>query len=390
MTTRFRSNELEDADLVVDAVYEGGRKGNAGDDPLPALLGVSNQGGFRYRGSIKNLELVVLTSTLNDPDWPDELDRESGIFTYFGDNKKPGRGLHETPRFGNRILRDIFNATHRTENCRVGVPPIFVFANSGEWRDMVFLGLSVPGAMDLHGTEDLLALWKIAEGQRFQNYVAKFTILDVPTIRRLWIKDINSGNPFTNNCPEPWGEWVETGSYRPLRATRSLEYRNKKEQLPSDPEQQRMLKAMYDYFADNSVGFEACAARLAQMMDSNVMSIDLTRPTRDGGRDGLGKYRIGRGMSGIHVDFALEAKCYAFDNPVSVRDTSRLLSRLRHRQFGILVTTSYVHSQAYKEIKEDGQPVVILAATDIARILTDAGIATETDVRKWLRTLFPR
>ena len=79
MTTRFRSNELEDADLVVDAVYEGGRKGNAGDDPLPALLGVSNQGGFRYRGSIRNLELVVLTSTLNDPDWPDELDRESGL-----------------------------------------------------------------------------------------------------------------------------------------------------------------------------------------------------------------------------------------------------------------------------------------------------------------------
>ncbi len=133
MTGNFSVSELQEADLVIDAVYEGGRKGNAGDDPLPALLGVSNQGGFRYLGSMENLRLVVLTSTLNDPDWPDELDRESGIFTYFGDNKKPGRGLHETPRFGNRILRDMFNATHRKENCRVGVPPIFVFANLGEF-----------------------------------------------------------------------------------------------------------------------------------------------------------------------------------------------------------------------------------------------------------------
>ena len=39
------------------------------------------------------------------------------------------------------------------------------------------------------------------------------------------------------------------------------------------------------------------------------MSIDLTRPWKDGGRDGLGKYRIGTATSDILVDFALEAKC---------------------------------------------------------------------------------
>jgi len=48
---------------------------------------------------------------------------------------------------------------------------------------------------------------------------------------------------------------------------------------------------------------------------------------------------------------------------------SRLISRLRHRQFGVLVTTSYVDSQAYREIKEDQHPIVVIAAADIVVIL---------------------
>ena len=94
---------LKTADIRLDRVYIGGRSGNASDDPLPHLVGVSNQGGFRYIGNNSSPKLVVLTSTLSDPDWPDDLDRETGVFTYFGDNKKAGPELHETPRFGNNF-----------------------------------------------------------------------------------------------------------------------------------------------------------------------------------------------------------------------------------------------------------------------------------------------
>lgn len=73
---------LSCADLVVDAVYQSGRKGNHGDDPISHILKVSNQGGFRYRGSLASLDLVALVSSLNDPDWPDTIDRESGTFIY--------------------------------------------------------------------------------------------------------------------------------------------------------------------------------------------------------------------------------------------------------------------------------------------------------------------
>lgn len=60
-------SELGRADLHVDAVYRStGSK--TGDDPLPRLLKVGNMGGFRFRGTLAALELVVLTSTLSDPD----------------------------------------------------------------------------------------------------------------------------------------------------------------------------------------------------------------------------------------------------------------------------------------------------------------------------------
>jgi Restriction endonuclease AspBHI N-terminal len=93
--------DLANADLIVDRIYCGGGSSNFKDEPLPKLLGVNNQGGFRYLGGKTNPRLVLLVSSFDDPDWPDHIDEESGTFIYFGDNKHPGRELHGTPRFGN-------------------------------------------------------------------------------------------------------------------------------------------------------------------------------------------------------------------------------------------------------------------------------------------------
>jgi hypothetical protein len=78
------------------------------------------------------------------------------------------------------------------------------------------------------------------------------------------------------------------------------------------------------------------------------------------------------------------------NSSVGVREISRLLSRLRHRQFGILVTTAYVDSQAYRELKEDGHPVVIIAAQDIVSLLKANGHGDRASVRQWLVTDFPK
>ena len=86
------------------------------------------------------------------------------------------------------------------------------------------------------------------------------------------------------------------------------------------------------------------------------------------------------------MECALEAKCYGKDNSVGVKQMSRLISRIRYRQFGILVTTSYVDSQAYKEVIEDGHPILIITASDIATILRKNGIM-KNNIKEWLDSI---
>jgi hypothetical protein len=332
--------------------------------------------------------MVALTTSLNDPEWPDAVDPDIGVLTYYGDNKKPGRALHDTPRHGNELLRRIFEASHGGAAGRKEVPPIFVFANTGQGRDAVFLGLAVPGTSDSHSSEDLVAVWKSVSGRRFQNYRARFTILDVPVVSRAWVRDIIAGSPWTANAPALWLTWVETGHRKALIAKRSVEYRAKKEQLPSEGEAKRILQAIHSFFAGHPHEFEACAAALARILLPEITSLDLTRPSRDGGRDAVGELRIGRGPTSIAVAFALEAKCYGPSNPVGVREMSRLISRLRHRQFGILVTTSYVDIQTFREITEDAHPIIVVSGTDIVELLRMNGHGTVGAVEAWLTREF--
>lgn len=385
----FDPNQASTSDLIVDAIYEGHRRGDAGDDPLPQLIGVSIGGGFRYRGKIDNLKLVALTSNKRDPDWPDTLDRETGVYTYYGDNKVPGRSLHETPRFGNLILKRIFEDGTGGIKGRRKVPPIFVFASTGEWRDVAFLGLAVPGVGGQRPAEDLVAIWRTSNDSRFQNYRARFTILRTETVARRWIDSVVAGQPDPSSAPSAWTSWVETGRVVPLLAPRTIQHRRRGEQTPVDPHGKRVIELIWRFFADDPFGFERCAAELARMMLPEIASLDLTRRSRDGGRDGIGQMRIGSGASAILVDFALEAKCYAPIHAVGVREMSRLISRLRHRQFGILVTTSCVDEQAYKEIKEDEHPIIVVSATDIVRLLKENGYGTVATVQAWLERSFP-
>jgi hypothetical protein len=171
---------LATADLAVDAVYAGGSNGHSGDDPIARLIkGVGNQGGFRYKGSPakQTVRLAVLYTTGADVDWPDQLDLDTGTFTYYGDNKKPGQDLHGTSRGGNVLLRDVFAASHGTETDRlIGVPPFLLFEKaSSTGRAVRFRGLLAPGGPALSPDDELAAIWRATSGERFQNYRARFT-----------------------------------------------------------------------------------------------------------------------------------------------------------------------------------------------------------------------
>jgi len=379
--------EFDNSDLIIDEIYGGSRNGNASDDPLPKLVGVDNQAGFRHLGQrpkTETLKLIVLKTSLKEPDWPDNLDSETGIFTYYGDRRTPGE-LHDTPRQGNLILKNLFDAAHNP-NFTEHFPPIFVFRNTGLYRDVRFLGLAVPGANTLGHDDDLVALWR-ATGQdniRFQNYRAKFSVLNVPKVSREWIEDIKVGiNVTSQHAPATWVEWVKKRKYNTLMAPHSLETRDKSQQLPNSLADKIILDLIYNHYKEDPYGFEYCAMEIARLNLPDIHNWELTRPWRDGGRDAIGTYKIGSGLGSIDVEFALEAKCYMSKSGVGVKELSRLISRLRHRQFGILVTTSFLSNQAYKELKEDDHPVVVISGRDITKLLREK-VGDLNQIKVWL------
>jgi len=159
--------------------------------------------------------------------------------------------------------------------------------------------------------------------------------------------------------------------------------------LPTSPADKEILSAIYTYF-EEPTDFEACAAQLWMMMAPNAAIERVTRASRDGGRDALGTYQLGPVEDPIGLRFSLEAKCYGPSHGVTVKDLARLISRLRHREFGVLVTTSYLGRQAYEELREDGHPIVVICGADIVRLLRQRGFDSADAVRAWLESSFPK
>lgn len=391
--------DLEKADLFIDCVYKGGKVSNMSAEPFHKLIpGCENAGGFRKKlredGSGKYAYVVLYTS-MEELEWPDYLDEETGIFRYYGDNREPGRELTDTKKKGNKILETVFALLNEGINLE-DMPPFFIFKKTGVGRDIQFLGLAVPGNPKISPDRDLVAFWRTVKEKRFQNYEAYFTILDTgkKPISRRWIYElIHNHSNSLQYAPEAWKRFIKQGrnGIIPLTAPRMQKIPSKFEQLPagSDSEGLICLDAIRNHYAGFSQGFEACATNIVSKMDTNFVDFSLTRPWRDGGRDAIGYYSISSGgkiNAPLKIDCALEAKCYSPTNSVGVKEMSRLISRIRYRQFGIMITTSYVDKQAYQEVVEDGHPILIVTATDIAGILRKNSI-NSSNVNDWLASI---
>lgn len=388
---------LKGHNLVVDEIYEGGKAGNAGDDPISKLFPkLGNMSGFRKvsrKGDKNKLAYVVLYTSMSELEWPDYLDVETGIFRYYGDNRKAGNELTHTKQGGNKLLEEVFSLLNSDKNLE-DIPPFFVFKKTGQGRDVQFLGLAAPGNPAISPDKDLVAFWRTIENKRFQNYEAYFTILDTKNvpIKQEWLHALLKNHKDSLElAPKAWKNFIEKGRYgiKALKAPRIFKVPNKYEQLQCSEDGRRCLSKIRNFYSANPTGFEACAVKIIKMMDNHFENFLLTRPWRDGGRDAIGFYCISAGNKvnfSLKIDCALEAKCYSENNSVGVKNMSRLISRLRYRQFGILITTSYVHEQAYKEVAEDGHPILIVTASDIAYILA-RNMIDSTKITNWLKNI---
>ena len=390
-------DNLTNADLIVDSVYKGGSGTSFSAEPIHHLFpkcGIN--GGFRKvnrtDGSGKPA-YVILYTTMSELEWPDYLDEETGIFRYYGDNRVPGRGITDTKPKGNKLLEWVFSLLNGNGNLK-DIPPFFIFKKTGEGRDVQFLGMAAPGNPKISPDKDLVAFWRTIKEKRFQNYEAYFTVLNTgaSAISKEWLRRlIDDHENSLQYAPDVWQRFIKKGrdGIAALQAPKMFEVPSKYDQLQSDEEGNRCLSIVRKHYKDNPYGFEACATNLVSKMDSHFVDFSLTRPWRDGGRDALGFYSISAGGKAnypLKIDCALEAKCYSPDVAVHVRQMSRLISRIRYRQFGIMLTTSYVDKQAYKEVVEDGHPILIITASDIAAILRNNAI-NSSNIYAWLNAV---
>lgn len=191
--------------------------------------GIQAVAGFRpksrhdiEKNDILSCAFCVIYTTYEEDDWPDDMDYSSGIFTYYGDNKEPGAAINDKKRVGNLFLEYLFKQLNN--KLRQKIQPILCFEkviikNQGSF--MRFLGLGAPGGEALSSEDELLPEWRSKNNKKFENYRAKFTILDEPVIQRSWLVDMVNGVPSYNSqhCPPLWKKWVETGQYFSISKT---------------------------------------------------------------------------------------------------------------------------------------------------------------------------
>lgn len=211
---------LPEADLIVDCIYKGGKTPNISAEPFHKLIpGCENSGGFRKKlredGSGKYAYIVLYTS-MEELEWPDFLDEETGIFRYYGDNREPGRALKDTKKKGNLILETTFALLNEGVHLN-DIPPFFIFKKTGTGRDIQFLGLAAPGNPKISPDKDLVAFWRTVKEKRFQNYEAYFTVLNTGSkpIMKEWIRMLiyNHKNSI-KYAPDAWKKFVKEGRNR--------------------------------------------------------------------------------------------------------------------------------------------------------------------------------
>ena len=290
MMNIFSKDKVKKADLIVDAIYEGSERGELKNEPISTLLGVGNSGGFRPKksaqksGTGSSYSHVGLFTTLDDIDWPDSLDEATGSFVYYGDNKTPGKEIHSAP--GNKILKQTFSLAHDAETRAYVLTFYFSAISYGEKRLSRHLkGLAIPGGNGLSETNDLVAVWRSSGKQRFQNYLANFTILDEAKISREWIDSLIAGKPDASVEPRNFRLWKQSGTIRPLISPPTTVVRTLDQQTPKTARDSKILELIHKSFSENTFEFLKFASLLFQIHDSKVSIDEITRNTVDGGRD---------------------------------------------------------------------------------------------------------
>lgn len=393
-------SKVENSHLRIDRLYKNTNNWKSPNDEFNNFFrftdgkGINNVSGFRPKSTkdskntdITNCAFCVLITNLGEIEWPDELNIETGQFTYYGDNRVPGSAIDSTSVGGNKLLQ--FTYSHLHSQSRNSIKPFLCFeaVKNKDGSYMRFLGLAAPGGQGISSVDDLVAVWKVKDSQRFQNYRSIFTILKEETISKQWLEDlVQDIKPYeSKHCPDSWRYWVKTGIYNALECKNEVNPRTKADQLPSTKDEIRVLDFLINNLTDRE--FEYAAAEIVRLLDPAFKDLFVTRGSKDGGRDVIGKYYLGHAGHQIRLSAFIEAKKWKQNSSIGVKPMMRLISRLKHRDIGVFVTTSHFDKQIQNELIEDGHPVMLISGGDISKLIIKADISNPNALSSWIDSI---
>ena len=196
MTKKAVSQE----DLVTGKLYPWTPSGYAGE-PITRLLPVSNTRGIRVATrSDGSIALVVLYDTAEQSEWPNSFDENTGIMTYYGDNRDLDKPFDSKP--GNVRLQEAFGILHDGLLNRVWIPLFLVFQKSTVQSGVIFAGKFIPGGPNIQPGKDLTVT------ENPSNLCVKLTKLDADVVSREFLNAFMA-SPTTKYAPASYKNWTE-------------------------------------------------------------------------------------------------------------------------------------------------------------------------------------
>lgn len=203
---------LKNVSLKPRYIYKGGKQGNISDDPFNALLNVGNAAGMRPKKNINgNLAYIVLiTNPSNHEEYPDKLNKDLNILTYFGDQRIPERDYLDTKQKGNFNIEKLFHEVF-SKNCNnANLFPCFYFEKNGDTgRDYTFHGIVYPLTKNQKLNEVCEKVIIPSDKGIIENLKFLFALDTASEISRDWLTDLLLDNKNSSNAPASWKEFIQ-------------------------------------------------------------------------------------------------------------------------------------------------------------------------------------
>ena len=198
---------MKTASLIPGHIYMGGTSGNAGDDPISKLLNVGNACGIRSKKNKENelAYISLVTNPINQKNYPDFLDNETKILTYYGDQKTPGKHYLDTKQKGNLNLENLFKTSYYQKNAKLHLFPCFYFEKIGKkGRNYLYHGIAYPYVSQKEFHEVCNIAQITSDNGIINNLKFSFTVNSDEEVSRQWLLSLTRDSSDIELAPNSW------------------------------------------------------------------------------------------------------------------------------------------------------------------------------------------